>query len=186
MHKYKTIFYYIDDFNKKDILKLDKRIILIYRNYNKITHHKKILNFVKFCKKHKYKLYISNNYKLAIKYKLDGLYIPSFNKSLRYKNLNAPKKMDIIGSAHNISEIIIKKKQQCSKIFISPIFKSKNSRKMLGVVRFNLMLVNFKLKFIALGGVNEKNLKLLNLTKVLGVAAISWIKKNRPRKTRPV
>ena len=94
--------------------------------------------------------------------------------------------MDIIGSAHSISEIIIKKKQQCSKIFISPIFKSKNSRKMLGIVRFNLMLINFKLKFIALGGVNEKNLKLLNLTKVLGVAAISWIKKNRPRKTRPV
>ena len=39
--------------------------------------------------------------------------------------------------------------------------------------------------FIALGGINEKNYRKLKLTKVVGFAGISWIKKNGLRKPRP-
>ena len=36
-------------------------------------------------------------------------------------------------------------------------------------------------KFIALGGINEKNISRVYLTKSIGLAGISWIKKNGPR-----
>ena len=35
-------------------------------------------------------------------------------------------------------------------------------------------------KTIALGGINQNNIKLLKSTKVEGYASINWIKKNRP------
>ena len=38
--------------------------------------------------------------------------------------------------------------------------------------------MNQKKKIICLGGINSKNLKKINLTKSVGVASISWIKKN--------
>ena len=58
-------------------------------------------------------------------------YIPSFNKNIfRKDNL---KKILILGSAHNLSEIRIKEKQVTS-LFLSPIF-SKNKQP-LGLYRF--------------------------------------------------
>ena len=41
------------------------------------------------------------------------------------------------------------------------------------------------INFIALGGIDENNYKKLRLTKVIGFAGISWIKKNGLRKLRP-
>ena len=39
--------------------------------------------------------------------------------------------------------------------------------------------------FIALGGINENNYKRLKLTRAIGFAGISWIKKNGLKKFRP-
>ena len=39
--------------------------------------------------------------------------------------------------------------------------------------------------YIALGGINKSNYKKLRLTKVVGFAGISWIKKNGLRELRP-
>ena len=75
------------------------------------------------CKNKRRKVYISNNLKDAIKYNFDGLYIPSFHKQLRFRNI-AKKNLEIIGSAHNAIELKIKEKQCCSHIFLSPIFKN--------------------------------------------------------------
>ena len=60
---------------------------------------------------------MSNNYKLALKMDLDGVYIPSFNSDL--KHLNYPKKKNfiVLGSAHNIKEIRIKEVQKVDAIF---------------------------------------------------------------------
>ena len=70
----------------------------------------------------------------------------------------------LLGSAHSIKEINIKEKQGVSSIFISSIFK-KNSN-YLGLNKFKILQNFTKSKVIALGGINNKNLKLLNLTKV--------------------
>ena len=89
-----------------------------------------------------------------------------------YKKLN----FKIIGSAHNIRDVMIKKKQGCQEIFVSPIFKTYKKR-YLDIIKFNLINLDNKKKVIALGGINQKNLKKLAMTKSKGFASISWIKK---------
>ena len=104
--------------------------------------------------------------------------MPSFNKRPIYKNFNLRKKFKIIGSAHNISEVKIKEMQNCEEIFISPIFKTSKHKNFLNILKFNLITKETKVKIVALGGINDQNLKKINLTKSKGVASISWIKKN--------
>ena len=106
------------------------------------------------------------------------MYLPAFNQYKKYHNLTIYKNFKIIGSAHNLREIRIKETQNCEKIFISPIFKTKKNRKFLGTVKFNLLAKNTKKKVISLGGINTENLKKIRLTKSNGIASISWIKKN--------
>ena len=84
---FKSIYYYIDKFNRDEIYKLNKSINIIYRNYSTKFNTIEILEMVNFCKKQKRKVYISNNLKLALKFNFDGVYIPSFNKILKYKNI---------------------------------------------------------------------------------------------------
>ena len=118
--------------------------------------------------------------------RLDGIYIPSFNNKINYVlNYSLPKSFDIIGSAHNIAEINVKLRQKCNEIFLSPVFKINKSKKFLGVNKFNFMTLNKKAKFIALGGINEKNYKMIKLLKTNGFASIGWAKKNGLRKLRP-
>ena len=84
---FKSIYYYIDKFDRDEIYKLDKSINIIYRNYSHKLDTKEILELVSLCKKQRRKVYISNNLKKALKYNFDGIYIPSFNKILKYKNI---------------------------------------------------------------------------------------------------
>ncbi len=83
MHKkIPNIFTFISEFNKEQILRLNKNIGIIFRNYDKINQKDKILKIKKFCKKNKRQFYLANNLKLAVNLDLDGAYIPSFNKIL--------------------------------------------------------------------------------------------------------
>ena len=176
---FKSIYYYIDKFNRDEIYKLNKTINIIYRNYSSRFNEKEILELVTFCKKQRRKVYISDNLKLALRFNFDGVYIPAFNKTLNYKNI--PKKnFEIIGSAHNIKEVINKEYQGCTKIFLSPIFKTKKNRSYLGVTKFNIIKLTAKKDIISLGGINSENIRYLRMCRVEGFAGISWIKKNGP------
>ena len=180
------IYSFVNEFNLSDLQQLSKDICIIYRNYNKINHLENILKFKKYCKNIKTKFYLSNDIKLSIRLRLDGVYIPSFNNKVNYvQNYSLPQNFDIIGSAHNIAEINLKLKQKCSVIFLSPVFKVNKSKQFLGVNRFNLMTLNKKAHFIALGGINEKNYKRIKLLRTNGFASIGWAKKNGLRKLRP-
>ena len=75
----------------------------------------------KFCIATRKKFYLANNIHLAEKLRLDGAYIPSFNKDLIITRLK--QKILYIGSAHNIKEINQKIRQKVDYLFISPIFK---------------------------------------------------------------
>ena len=162
---YKSIYYYIDKFDKDEIHKLNRSINIIYRNYSSRLNTKEILQLVTFCKKQKRKVYISNNLKLALKFNFDGVYIPSFKTISNYKNI--PKKnFEIIGSAHNVKEVINKENQGCTKIFLSPIFKTKKNRSYLGVTKFNIIKLATKKDIISLGGINSGNVKYLRMCRV--------------------
>ncbi len=115
---------------------------------------------------------MANNVKLAINLNLDGVYIPSFNKSFSHLSYNLKKKFLIIGSCHNLKEIRNKEIQKIKLIFISSIFKK--NKKFLGINKFRNLSNNTKLKIVALGGVNKNNLKKLKLVNCVGFAGISY------------
>jgi thiamine-phosphate pyrophosphorylase len=169
-------FCYIDNFDKSFISNLPSTTSLIYRNYNTKKDLETIINVKKLCKTKRIKFYLSNDIKLALKLNLDGAYLPSFNKNFVHNAYNFKKKFQLLGSAHNIYEINIKKKQNINHIFLSPIFIKKNNRNPLGIYRFK-NLVNKKIaNLICLGGINQKNIKQINLIKPYGIASISLFK----------
>ena len=178
---HKNIYYFIDNFDRNEILSLDKKISIIYRNYKEINVSTIVKKLKKLCKQTGRKLYLSNNLKIALKLNLDGLYLPAFNNKLNYKNISSRKNFKIIGSAHNYKEIKIKENQGCKEIFITPVFYNPKNKTYLDIVQFNNLNLTTKNNTIALGGINEKNLKRLKCTKAIGFAGISWIKKNRPK-----
>ena len=172
-------YYFINKFDTNNIGKLDKNTGIILRNYTAKINLNLIISLKKFCKKKGYKFFLSNNVKLALNLNLDGAYIPSFNKKINFTStFQCPPNFKIIGSAHNVKEIRIKKLQKCSEIFVSPIFQTKKKSHFLDITRFNNLTLLQKSKYIALGGINKKNYKKLKLTKVIGFASISEIKKN--------
>ena len=157
---------------------INRPINIIFRNYHSNNYLEDLIKTRNFCKKKGFNLFLSNNVQLAVKLKLDGVYLPSFNKRLIYNNLSLIKKFKIIGSAHKISEVKVKEKQNCEEIFLSPIFKTDKYKNYLDTIRFNLQALEVKKDVIALGGINPNNLKKISLTKSKGIASISWIKKN--------
>ena len=180
------VYCFVNEFNLTELSQLGKNINIIYRNYKNSCDFETILKLKEYCKKNQHNLYISNDFKLWIKFNLKGVYIPSFNKKINFvQNYSLPKNFKIIGSAHNITEINQKLSQGCDEIFLSPIFKVKKSKNFLNITKFNLMTLNYKIKFVALGGINENNYKMLKLSKSKGFASISWAKKNGLSKLRP-
>ena len=157
---------------------MDNSVHIIYRNYKNPINQKKLINLRNFCKKKGIKLYLSNNFKLALKLQLDGVYLPSFNKSTRYNCFKFKKNFDVIGSAHNVMELNIKIRQRVKSIFIAPVFKKKINK--LGIYGF-LKLRNFTSKeLIILGGVTEEKMNMINFLNAEGFAAINYFQKKRP------
>ena len=75
-------YVFIDNFNsliEKKIKKI-KNIGIIYENTN--IPNENFFKILKFCKRNKIKLYILDNFKTAIKYKISGFVISSANKSI--------------------------------------------------------------------------------------------------------
>ena len=111
---------------------------------------------------------------------LNGVYLPSFNKSYHHLFYNFKKGFEIIGSAHSFKEIKIKEMQRANVIFLSSLFK--DNKNYLGLNKFKLLSKFTKKKIIALGGMSSQNIKKLNLTDVAGYSGISIFKKKGPYK----
>jgi thiamine-phosphate pyrophosphorylase len=170
-------YYFINKFDKSHIDKQDKRTAIIFRNYDKKVNEKLIIKIKNYCKKKGNKFLLSNNIKLAVKLKLDGAYIPSFNKDTKHLSYSLTKKFIILGSAHNVYEINTKELQNVNAIFLSSIFKK--NKNYLGINRFKLISLLSKRPFIALGGIKNNNLKKLNLINCFGFAGISFFEQKK-------
>ena len=174
-------YYFINKFDTKIISKQSINTTIIYRNYDSKNKLNTIIKLKNYCKKNGYKFFLSNNTKLAINLNLDGAYIPSFNKELNHLSFSIKKKFLLIGSAHNNKEIKLKEKQGVSILFLSSIFKK--NKNYLGLNKFKLLTNLTQKKIIALGGISNKNLKLLNLTDCVVFAVINFFqKKTAPKK----
>jgi len=166
-------YYFINKFDTNLINKQDKRTAIIYRNYNGENINKNlILKFKYFCKKKGNKFYLANNFKLALNLRLDGAYIPSFNKEMYHLSYNLPKNFKILGSGHNMKEIRLKEIQKVETLFISSLFKK--NKNLLGINKFRLITKLTKRKIIALGGISKKNLRKLKIVNCSGFAGITF------------
>ena len=86
MHKhFPNLFVFLDHYDKHLFKNNIKNIGIIYRNYNKSKSNGELIKIAKECKKKKYQIFVSNDAKLAIKIKADGIYIPAFNKKNNLK-----------------------------------------------------------------------------------------------------
>jgi thiamine-phosphate pyrophosphorylase len=180
MHKeLPNIYHFIDRLDIKSISSFDKKIAFIYRNYIAEPNVKEIINFKNFCKKTNRIFIMSNNIDLVLKFELDGIYIPSFNKKINHKKNIYKKKIIVIGSAHSLMEIKIKEKQNVDQIFIAPIFKTNKSVYNLDIIKFNLLIKHTNKPIIALGGINKSNIKKLRMLNIVGLASISYLKENK-------
>ena len=181
MHNQFKKYFFIDNFDTKILDYQDKGTSIIYRNYqiNKINLNS-LRNLRDYCKKKDLKLYISNNFKIALNLKLDGAYIPSFNKSTSHLNFSLNTNFHIIGSAHNIYEVRIKERQKVNEIVISSLFKKNINY--LGLYRFKSLSNLTDKKIIILGGIAEEKLRLLKLINCNGFAGITYFKKKAPKK----
>ena len=139
MHKYlPSLFIFLDQYNSQIFKNKNTNIGIIYRNYNGKKRENELIKIAKACKISRCQLFVSNDIKLAIKVKAEGIYIPSFNKTKYLLNMEK-KNMIILGSAHNQREIQIKKLQKCNAIFLSPIFHVEKSNKILNLYKFNYL-----------------------------------------------
>ena len=171
-------YYFINQFNKNNIDNLDNNTTIIYRNYKKQNDLKCIIKIRNYCRKKRIKFYISNNIKLSLNLKLDGAYIPSFNRSYRHLSYSFKKNFDLIGSAHNIREIKTKEIQKVKSLFLSSLFKK--NKNYLGIRKFNVISKLTKKRVIALGGISKNNIRKLQIVNCIGFSGISYFKKKRP------
>ncbi len=174
-NKYFFIIESIRDIDLKNI-KNSNKFSIIYRSKKIPENMEKLIQFRRFCKIRNIDFYVSNNVKLAKVLKADGIYISAYNKSLKIAYLKNFKNK-IIGSAHNIKEINIKKLQGCSSIIFSRLFKTtyKGKKGFLGVVKFNLFRLSRKENLVPLGGIRLSNLNKLNTVKCNSFALSSEI-----------
>ena len=175
-NKYFLIIENIKDINLKNI-KIRNKFFIIYRNNKKIDSLRDLLKFRQICKSKAIKFYVANNIKLAISLNSDGIYLSSYNRELKFLNFRKSN-FRIIGSAHNIKEILDKVKQGCCTILLSKLFLVgyDNRAPYLGLIKFNNYLRIFD-NLIPLGGIKYKNLNMLSKIDCEGFALLSEIKK---------
>ena len=185
MHKnLPSFFIFLDEYNSKIFKNKNINIGIIYRNYKDRKRENQLIKIAKACKKKRYQLFVSNDIKLAHKVKADGIYVPSFNKTKKFSNLEK-KNLIIIGSAHNQKEIHTKITQNCKAVFLSPLFLVKKTKTFLGLHKFNYLSCMNKINIMPLGGITERNISKLKLLSSTGFGGIQIFKK-KPASKRPV
>ena len=185
MHKYlPNLFVFLDQYDYKIFENNNTNVGIVYRNYNNPNRENELIKIAKACKKKRYRLFVSNDIKLTLKVKADGIYIPAFNKTKKYLNLEK-KNIIILGSAHNQKEIQEKISQKCRAVFLSPAFYVNKSEKYLSIYKFNSLSRSYKINILALGGINQNNIRKLRLLNIKGLGSISLFKK-KPALKRPV
>ena len=169
----KNCLYFIIDYPGEvnlDYVRNTGAILILRKPENSSSNELK--KFQTECSRRGINLYIGNSVKLLFQLKTNKFYISAHNKK-QFKHLKKINpNIEIIGSAHNVPEISEKIRQGCDYIVLSRIFETSNKYKKghLGTIKFNLLTRNFSKKFIALGGLNEKNFKKINILNIHGCA----------------
>ena len=169
----KKIFYkhyvFLEEINnliKENLVKFNNLNIIIDIDQKDKKGLENQFSIIKFAKKNKIPFLFKNDFQKCIKYNASGIFIDA-----NYKKLTKPillkKSFCIIGSIHNQLEYMQKIKQKCHLLMLSPLFFNEkySKNKILNIYKFNLMSLDWRVNICALGGINNKTLKKIKLTK---------------------
>jgi thiamine monophosphate synthase len=161
----------IDDVIKINLLKFKEINIIIDTLHKNKGINENELRIIKFAKTNNIPFFFRNDYQKCTKYKACGVYIDSTNNS-KIRPILIKKNFKVIGSVHNQKEYFIKLQQRCALLTLSPIFYNEKYSKnnILGIHKFNLITLNWKLDICALGGINLDSIKKIKLTKTRSIA----------------
>ena len=75
MHKLlPNIFAFLDEYDSQILKNNNINIGIIYRNYNAKNREKELIKIASACKKCRKQLFVSNDIRLAVKVKAEGIY----------------------------------------------------------------------------------------------------------------
>ena len=69
MFHFNNVYYFIDKFDRDEILNLNSKIVIIYRNYKSSNQETDIIKLKNLSKIKKRKIFIANNIKLDKQYR---------------------------------------------------------------------------------------------------------------------
>ena len=182
LYKHYVFLDTINSLIEKNLNKIKNINIIVDINHNNKGELKAKLSIINFAKKNKIPFFLKNDYNECFKSNSNGILIDSSNKRT-IKPILLKKNFIIIGIAHNQLEYLQKKKQGCTLVMLSPLFYNEKytNNKILNVLKFNNKKLSWGEEICALGGINSKNIKkinLLNITKVAFKKFILEVKKN--------
>ena len=177
-YKHYVFLEHINKLTEDKLLKFNNVNIIINVNNNDKNSLDNENNLINFAKKNKIPFLLKNNVRKCFKFNADGIFIDSTNKE-NIKPTLFKKDFLIVGTAHNQLEYYFKKRQNCKIIALSPIFYNPkfSKNKTLGPIKFNLITQIWNADLCALGGINENNIKKINITKVSTIAFQRYITK---------
>lgn len=145
-------------------------VVLRYKSNKKLYDYAKIL--LKICRRKRFKFLISSHYNIAKSIGADGIHYP---KKIRY----ARKDKSIITSCscHDYNDYKRSRQLFADIVFISPIFNtsSDKNKKELGLNKISLLANYIKCQYSVLGGVSNKNIKIMMGRGINSVAGLKFI-----------
>ncbi|MCE3255203.1 MAG: thiE1 [Rickettsiaceae bacterium] len=176
------MFFFTDRKRVKDIFSvvenLPKNSAVIIREYDlseekRLDFAQKIIAIARKNRRKNLKILVGKNYSLARKIKADGVHFSDQNQVQLPAKTN--KKMIFSYSCHYPKSVSKAKKLDCDLVFYSPIFvtNSHPEAKPVGLPQLRKFIRQSQIPTYALGGIDEKNIRLLKDTGVAGIGGIS-------------
>jgi thiamine-phosphate pyrophosphorylase len=180
-------FYYItsslDQVKIKNIKKF-RDIGVIYKQENdKSVDILNCYNLKNICKKYHIPFFVSDDFKLANKLDANGVFLTSHYKR-PVNNFILKKNFKILGAVHCQLEYSLRARQQCDTVVFSPLFYNEkySLNKILGVVKFNLITLNWRKKISAMGGIKYENVKKIQITNCNSILFIKFLENFKIKK----
>jgi thiamine-phosphate pyrophosphorylase len=177
--KLPKMFFFTDRKRFDDIFRavqnLPRNSAVIIREYD-LNNSQRLdfaLKISDIAKKKSLKVWVGKDWQLANKIKADGVHLSDMEGFRRFNN----SKTNLLVSYACHSEKSVRKAQKygCDLIFYSPIFSTKShlEKKPIGSLKLRVLASNTATPIYALGGVGEKNIKILANSGIAGIGGIS-------------
>ena len=174
-----SLWYFTDEDKTKDITNILHRLPtysgIVLRNYCSKERKTIIKSVLRIAKRKNFTVLMASHPRAHGN--INGLHLPKWE----YKCRRNTKEQIISVSAHSLKDKRKIINTKADIIFVSSVFHTNShpKRKHLGIIRFGLLARSLARPVIALGGINNKNIKKLKHFPISGVAAIEALKQGK-------